>query len=233
MDVCDDGAKAACSSANKEACSPFTTICGVCKDEFVADVGDTCVARQACSAADASLTCISPAIKDNVGICAGKECDASADFGDASKACCMDDVCDAGAKATCLSANKESCSPGTTTCGACKDGFVADVGDTCVAKQACSAADSALTCASPAIKDDAGTCAGKECDASADFGDTSKACCMYDVCDAGAKAACSSANKESCSPGETICGECLSGFKLHGDTCVDCLLYTSPSPRDS
>ena len=133
----------------------------------------------------------------------------------------MDDVCDAGAKATCSSANKESCSPGTTTCGACKDGFVADVGDTCVAKQACSAADSALTCASPAIKDNAGTCAGKECDASADFGDTSKACCMYDVCDAGAKAACSSANKESCSPGETICGECLSGFKSHGDTCVD------------
>ena len=43
VDVCDDGVKAACSSANKEACSAFSTTCGVCKEGFVADVGDTCV----------------------------------------------------------------------------------------------------------------------------------------------------------------------------------------------
>ena len=219
VDVCDDDAKTACSNANKQACSPLNAACGACLEGFVSDVGDTCAVRQACSAADGSLTCTSPAIKDDDGTCAGKLCDASIDFGDATKACCMDDVCDAAAKAACSAANKQSCSPGTTTCGICKDGFVTDTGDTCVAKQMCSAADPELACTSPAIKDGTGTCAGKQCDAAVDFGDTSKACCMYDVCDNAAKSTCSSANKASCSPGETACGDCLTGLSWTA-TCV-------------
>ena len=65
------------------------------------DAGGTCVARQMCSAADAGLSCAAPAIKDNTGMCADKQCNGAVDFGDASKACCMDDVCNAAAKATC------------------------------------------------------------------------------------------------------------------------------------
>jgi hypothetical protein len=47
-------------------------------------------------------------------MCAGKMCDA-VDFGDFSKACCMDNVCNADAKTVCSSANKQTCSAGSIT----------------------------------------------------------------------------------------------------------------------
>ena len=86
-------------------------------------------------------------------------------------------------------------------------------------RQACSA--NSLSCTSPAIKDNDGTCAGKVCDASVDFGGDSKVCCMYDVCDSSTKTTCSVAKKGDCSSGSTTCGGCLSGFKASGTSCID------------
>ena len=139
---------------------------------------------------------------------------------------CSEDVngCDTD---LCTSANKETCSAGTTNCGACKDGFVID-GSSCVARQVCTV--SPYFCTSPAIKDYDGTCAGKVCDASVDFGGDSKACCMYDVCDASAKMACDVANKGDCSPGLTSCGECKEGFVADGYSCVVNINECDPDP---
>jgi len=218
VDVCDASAKTTCSNANKEACTTGTATCGACKEGFVLD-GISCVARQACSAAADGLSCTAPAIKDDAAMCVGKVCE-SIDFGNSSKACCMDNVCNTDAESVCSSAHKETCSPGTTTCGACKEGFVLD-GISCVARQACSAAADGLSCTAPAIKDDAAMCAGKVCDASVDFGGDSKACCMYDVCDDGAKTICSSVNKTQCSVGSKTCGECLTGFDDGDIACTD------------
>jgi hypothetical protein len=160
-------------------------------------------AKQACSAAAAGLTCTSPAIKDNTGTCAGETCEASVDFGDSSKACCMGDVCDDGAKVACSNANKEACTAGTTICGNCANGFKAD-GDNCVnvcdaaAKKACTDANKL------------------ECSAGATTCGTS-----VDVCDAAAKKACTDVNKLECSAGATTCGNCASGFKADGNNCVN------------
>ena len=147
---------------------------------------------------------------------------------------CVYDNCDTARKAECTADNKEDCSPGKNTvanvggsfvvvpvpCGGCKAGFYDKNGEgTCVAQQACSAASA--TCTGGAIKDGSSTCATDTCD-SADFGDSTKACCKVDVCDADAQAVCAAANKEGCSSGSTNCGGCATGYKdgVTG-TCVD------------
>ena len=61
------------------------------------------------------------------------------------------EVCDADAKAVCASAHKESCSSGSTTCGACLDGYEAD-GDVCVRTSAKILTD-LQSCDSSALED--------------------------------------------------------------------------------
>jgi hypothetical protein len=82
-----------------------------------------------------------------------------------------------------------------------------------VAQQACSADSSNGVCTGGTVKDTNGTCATGTCGA-ADFGDDTKACCKadVDVCDAAAKAKCSTLNQMDCTPGAITCGACKTGY---------------------
>ena len=80
---------------------------------------------------------------------------------------CYDPVTDGPTSAGSFCAG-ENCGP---------DDFGDDTKNCCIARQPCSADTSGSTCASSAIKDDAGLCAGSSCVAD-DFGDANKNCCI-------------------------------------------------------